>query len=108
MGDGVGVKKGEYFGEFNLGSTIVFIFEAPEDFKFSFGGEDSIVKVGGAITHMEEEASKLLEGVSPRTLAEVKVSEQVSQTLKEEVPEVPGSASIGTNAVALEAVTEKK
>merc|ERR1712192_19666 len=106
--DGVGVKKGEYFGEFNLGSTIVLIFEAPEDFKFSFGGEGSVVKVGEAITNIEEEFSKLLEGVSQRTLAEVEVSEQVSQQTKEEVPEVPCSTSIGTNAVALEAVTEKK
>ena len=59
--DGVGVKKGEYFGEFNLGSTIVLIFEAPEDFKLSLGGEGSSVKVGEAITNIEKEASKLLE-----------------------------------------------
>ena len=106
--DGVGVKKGEYFGEFNLGSTIVLIFEAPEDFKFSLGGEGSTVKVGEAITNMEEEASKLSEGVSQRTLAEVEVSEQVSQQTKEKVPEVPGSTSIGTNAIVLEAVTEEQ
>ena len=106
--DGVGVKKGEYFGEFNLGSTIVLIFEAPEDFKFSLGGEGSIVKVGEAITNVEEEALKLLEGVSQRTLAEVEVSEQVSQQAKEKVPEVRGSASIGTNAIVLEAVTEEQ
>jgi len=106
--DGVGVKKGEYFGEFNLGSTIVLIFEAPEDFKFSLGGEGSSVKVGEAITNIEKEASKLLEEVSQRTLTEVEVYEQVSQQTKEKVPEVPGSASIGTNAIVLEAVTEEQ
>jgi len=47
--DGVSVTKGEYFGEFNLGSTIVLIFEAPEDFKFSFESEGETVKVGRAL-----------------------------------------------------------
>ena len=81
--DGVDVKKGEYFGEFNLGSTIVLIFEAPEDFKFIIGGEGSKVRVGQAITLEKETKSKQMEAVSQRTIAtELPVS--VSQEICEE------------------------
>ena len=32
--DKVAFEKGQHFGLFNLGSTIVLVFEAPENFKF--------------------------------------------------------------------------
>ena len=39
------VEKGELFGEFNLGSTVVLIFEAAKDFQFNVKSGEK-VKVG--------------------------------------------------------------
>lgn len=35
MQEGVAVSKGQLFGEFKLGSTVVLLFEAPDDFQLS-------------------------------------------------------------------------
>ena len=49
--DGKRVKKGDAIGEFNLGSTIVLIFEAPKDFKFDLQ-VDQKVKYGEKMCHV--------------------------------------------------------
>lgn len=49
---GVKIKRGEDFGEFNLGSTIVLIFEAPKDFEFYVNPGEKVLfgsKLGSAI-----------------------------------------------------------
>ena len=99
--DGVDVKKGEYFGEFNLGSTIVLIFEAPEDFKFNLGGEGSKVRVGQAITLEKEAEPKQLEAASPRT-----IDTELPVSVFQEISEVTAiNASIEENTVEPRAVT---
>ncbi len=51
--NGVPVKRGENFGEFNLGSTIVLIFEAPPNFKFNINQNEKIL-FGSPLGSVEE------------------------------------------------------
>ncbi|XP_032802822.1 phosphatidylserine decarboxylase proenzyme, mitochondrial-like isoform X1 [Petromyzon marinus] len=39
---GIPLRKGEHLGEFNLGSTVVLIFEAPADFSFNLNAGQKI------------------------------------------------------------------
>jgi len=65
--DGASLEKGDPFGEFNLGSTIVLIFEAPKDFEFSSLESGSLVRVGKPLC----EPMKTTEEVSDSETADV-------------------------------------
>ncbi|XP_026278781.1 phosphatidylserine decarboxylase proenzyme, mitochondrial [Frankliniella occidentalis] len=50
---GIPFKKGELFGEFRLGSTIVLLFEAPKDFMFDLEKGQKI-EVGSALSKLSK------------------------------------------------------
>ena len=47
--NGVTLRRGELFGEFNLGSTVVLIFEAPSNFMLRIDAGDK-VRFGQGLT----------------------------------------------------------
>lgn len=47
--ESVPCKKGDLFGQFNMGSTIILLFEAPKEFKFEFCPGDRVL-VGQAMS----------------------------------------------------------
>lgn len=48
MKSDVRFNKGELVGQFNMGSTIVLVFEAPKSFKFNLSS-NQIVRVGQSL-----------------------------------------------------------
>ncbi len=47
------MSRGEAFGEFNLGSTVVLVFEAPPNFQFNVRQNDKVL-YGGKLGFVEE------------------------------------------------------
>lgn len=46
------IKKGDLFGQFNMGSTIILLFEAPKDFTFDFAAGDRVL-VGQTLVNVK-------------------------------------------------------
>lgn len=53
LSQSISLSKGDPIGEFNLGSTIVLIFEAPKNISFGIEAGQRI-KYGELISHLED------------------------------------------------------
>jgi len=56
--NGILLKRGDNFGDFNFGSTIVLVFEAPDNLEFNFKSGD-VIRLGQALCSLKTE--KLLD-----------------------------------------------
>jgi phosphatidylserine decarboxylase len=57
QGEKIEMCKGQPFGEFRLGSTIVLLFEAPKDCKFKLvNGQRILVGEGISDCHIEQQS----------------------------------------------------
>lgn len=54
---GVSLTKGDLFGQFNMGSTIILLFEAPKDFKFEMSSGDRVL-VGQSLSSISREQTR--------------------------------------------------
>lgn len=70
LGSGLTFNKGDPFGEFRMGSTIVLVFEAPPNFRFLLKPGQRI-KMGESLGYMSE----------PTFVDKVKATEKVTHTV---------------------------
>lgn len=59
--NGILLKRGDNFGDFNFGSTIVLVFEAPDNLEFNFKSGD-VIRLGQALCSLKTE--KLMDNSS--------------------------------------------